>query len=241
MSSAVRVAIDGPGGAGKTSVARAVADALGVESLDTGAMYRALAAAALRAGLQPDDAGAVAGLAEALARGELTIDFEGGAAQCRVLLDGEDVSAFIRGTEVTGAVSAVAANPAVRAVMVDRQRQWAAERPEGCVMEGRDITTVVLPGAEVRVYLHADAAVRARRRSGESGADEVAVQAALSERDLRDSTRVHAPLPAPEGLPAGVRVIDTTQRTVTGVLTEIMGMIESIRGARPAAPRPRVP
>ena len=225
MSSTVRVAIDGPGGAGKTSVARSVAGALGVDCLDTGAMYRALAAAALRADLRSDDADAVAGLAEILARGELTIDFEGGAGECRVLLDGEDVSAFIRGPEVTAAVSAVAANPAVRSVMVDRQRQWADERPEGCVMEGRDITTVVLPGAEVRVYLHADAAVRARRRSGESGANEAAVQAALSERDRHDSTRTHAPLPSPEGLPPGVHVIDTTHRTVSDVTAEIMGMI----------------
>lgn len=226
MSRPVRVAIDGPGGAGKTSVARAVAGALGVDCLDTGAMYRALAAAVLRAVLRPDDTGAVAGLAGALARGELTIDFEGTAGDCRVLLDGEDVSAFIRGPEVTGAVSAVAANPAVRAVMVERQRQWAAERPAGCVMEGRDITTVVLPDAEVRVYLHADAAVRARRRSGESGANEAIVQAALSERDRRDSTRTHAPLPPPEGLPAGVHAIDTTHRTVTEVIAEIMAMID---------------
>jgi len=228
VSRPVRVAIDGPGGAGKTSVARAVADTLGVECLDTGAMYRAVAAAVLRAGLWPEDAGAVAELAESLARGRLTVGFERGAAQCRVLLDGEDVSSFIRGAEVTGAVSAVAANPDVRAVMVDRQRQWASERPEGCVMEGRDITTVVLPGAEVRVYLHAEAAVRARRRSGESDASEAAVQAALSERDHRDSTRTHAPLLSPEGLPAGVRVIDTTHRTVAEVVAEIMGMIESI-------------
>ena len=222
----MRVAIDGPGGAGKTSVARAVAGALGVDCLDTGAMYRALAAAVLRATLRPDDTGAVAGLAGALARDELTIHFEGTAGECRVLLDGEDVSAFIRGPEVTGAVSAVAANPAVRSVMVERQRQWAAERPAGCVMEGRDITTVVLPDAEVRVYLHADAAVRARRRSGESGASEAAVQAALSERDRRDSTRTHAPLPPPEGLPAGVHAIDTTHRTVTEVVAEIMAMID---------------
>ena len=227
MSGPVRVAIDGPGGAGKTSVARAVAGALGVDCLDHGGHVPGTGGRrAAGRPLRPDDTGAVAGLAGALARGELTIHFEGTAGECRVLLDGEDVSAFIRGPEVTGAVSAVAANPAVRAVMVERQRQWAAERPAGCVMEGRDITTVVLPDAEVRVYLHADAAVRARRRSGESGANEAIVQAALSERDRRDSTRTHAPLPPPEGLPAGVHAIDTTHRTVTEVIAEIMAMID---------------
>ena len=113
--------------------------------------------------------------------------------------------------------------------MVARQQAWAAARPEGCVMEGRDITTVVLPDAEVRVYLSADAAVRARRRSGESGASEAAVRAALGERDLRDSTRAHAPLPAPEGLPEDVAVIDTTNCTVGEVVSEIAGMIEMWR------------
>ncbi|MCY3807391.1 MAG: (d)CMP kinase [bacterium] len=212
----IRVAIDGPGGAGKTSVARAVADALGVECLDTGAMYRAVAAAVLRRGVDPAAGEAVAAVAREVVD---RIEIAGSAAR----LEGRDVSEEIRGTAVTESVSTVAANPAVRAVMVARQQAWAAARA-GCVMEGRDITTVVLPEADVRVYLYADAAVRARRRSGESGASEAAVQAALRERDHRDSTRAYAPLQLAEG----VREIDTTDRSVGEVVAEIMGMIESI-------------
>lgn len=216
VSRPVRVAIDGPGGAGKTSVARAVADALGVECLDTGAMYRAVAAAVLRRGVDPADGEAVAAVARDVVD---RIEIAGSAAR----LEGRDVSEEIRGTAVTESVSTVAANPAVRAVMVARQQAWAAARA-GCVMEGRDITTVVLPEADVRVYLYADAAVRARRRSGESGASEAAVQAALRERDHRDSTRAYAPLQLAEG----VREIDTTDRSVAGVVEEIMQMIEGL-------------
>jgi cytidylate kinase len=220
VSRPVRVAIDGPGGAGKTSVARAVAEALGVECLDTGAMYRAVAAAVLHRGLDPADAAAVAGLTREVVG---TIE----ATDRGVFVAGADVTVEIRDTAVTEVVSTVAANPAVREVMVARQQAWAAARA-GCVMEGRDITTVVLPDAEVRVYLHADAAVRAQRRSGESGGDEAAVRAALSERDRRDSTRSHAPLPPPEGLPPGVAVIDTTSRTVEEVVATVARMIEEV-------------
>lgn len=224
MSGPVRVAIDGPGGAGKTSVARAVAQALGVECLDTGAMYRALAAAVLRRGLDPADAAAVAALAAAVVD---TIE----VTERVVVVDGSEVTGEIRGPEVTEAVSTVAANPSVRELMVARQQAWAAARA-GCVMEGRDITTVVLPDAEVRVYLHAAATVRARRRSGESGTGEAAVRAALSERDHRDSTRPHAPL----RLAHDVVDIDTTHRTVEDVVGEIMAMVErgreSCRGER---------
>ena len=219
----MRVAIDGPGGAGKTSVARAVAAAVGVECLDTGAMYRAVAAAVLRRGLDPTDARSVAEVARAVVD---TIE----VGERGVFVAGADVTVEIRGTAVTEVVSTVAANPAVRAVMVARQQAWAAERA-GCVMEGRDITTVVLPDAEVRVYLHADAAVRARRRSGESGGSEAAVRAALSERDRLDSTRSHAPLPPPEGLPEGVEVIDTTSSTVEEVVARVAQMIEEVLDA----------
>ncbi len=210
----MRVAIDGPGGAGKTSVARAVAEILGVECLDTGAMYRAVAAAVLRRGLDPADEAEVAGVARTVVG---TIEVMEGV----VRVEGADVTEEIRGTAVTVIVSTVAANPRVRQVMVARQQAWAAER-DGCVMEGRDITTVVLPDADVRVYLHADAAVRARRRSGESGGNEAAVRAALSERDRLDSTRAHAPLYRADR----VREIDTTHRTVEEVVGEIMQLIE---------------
>ena len=214
----VRVAIDGPGGAGKTSVARAVGERLGVECLDTGAMYRAVAAAVLHRRLDPGDGDAVAAVAREVV-GTIEVTEEA------VRLEGLDVTEEIRGEAVTASVSAVAANPAVREAMVECQQRWAAERG-GCVMEGRDITTVVLPDAEVRVYLTADAVTRARRRSGESGGSEAAVRAALSERDHRDSTRSHAPLPLPDDLPTGVRVIDTTHRDVSDVVAEIMAMIE---------------
>ena len=217
MSRAVRVAIDGPGGAGKTSVARAVAEALGVDCLDTGAMYRAVAAVVLRRGLDPADTEAVAELAAAVAD---TIE----VSVSEVAVEGRDVTGEVRSTAVTESVSTVAANPAVRRVMVTRQQSWADER-DGCVMEGRDITTVVLPDADVRVYLSADSAVRARRRSGESGGSEAAVRAALSERDRLDSTRAHAPLHKA----AEVHEIDTTHRTVSDVVAEIMQMI----GERP--------
>ncbi len=213
-----QVAIDGPGGAGKTSVARAVAARLDVECLDTGAMYRAVAAAVLHRGLDPANSEAVAGVAAAVVA---TIDVQ----ERSVLLEGTDVTEEIRGSEVTSVVSAVAANPKVRRVMVQRQQSWARER-DGCVMEGRDITTVVLTGADVKVYLTADAQIRARRRSGESGGNEAAVRAALSERDHRDSSRSHAPLPPPDGLAEDIRVIDTTYRTVDDVVAEIMQMIE---------------
>lgn len=217
MSRPVRVAIDGPGGAGKTSVARAVAEALSVECLDTGAMYRAVAAVVLRRRLHPADTDAVAELAREVVD---TIEVSGSV----VAVEGVDVTREIRNTAVTEAVSTVAANRRVREVMVARQKELAAGFG-GCVMEGRDITTVVLPDAEVRVYLTADAGIRARRRSGESGGNEAAVRAALSERDHRDRTRSHAPLPPPEDLPEGVRVIDTTHRDVADVAAEIMGMI----------------
>ena len=214
LRAAVRVAIDGPAGAGKTSVARAVAEALGVECLDTGAMYRAAAAAVLRRGVDPADSPAVAGVVA-----EVAADIVVSGA--RVTLEGTDVSDEIRGAEVTAAVSAVAANPEVRAEMVARQQAWAEARG-GCVMEGRDITTVVLPTAEVRVYLSAEAAVRARRRSGESGGSEETVGVALSARDHLDSTRTHAPLHRAKG----VREIDTTHSAVESVVAEIMRMIQ---------------
>lgn len=221
MNRPVQVAIDGPGGAGKTSVARAVAEALDVECLDTGAMYRAVAAVVLREGLDPADTEAVAKVASAVVG---TID----VTRSAVVVEGVDVTGEIREAAVTESVSTVAANPAVRQVMVKRQQSWAAER-DGCVMEGRDITTVVLPDADVRVYLSADSAVRARRRSGESGGSEAAVRAALSERDHLDSTRAHAPLHKA----AEVHEIDTTHRTVTDVVAEIMQMIEALPGSAP--------
>ena len=154
------VAIDGPGGSGKSTVARRVAERLGWSHLDTGAFYRAATVAVLRAGIDPEDSHSV--LASLTGR---VFSQEPGV----MLLDGEDVSVAIRQEDVTAAVSAVSAHPEVRRLLVGMQRDWVAERPGGAVVEGRDIGTVVFPDAMVKVYLDADPVVRARRRAGETG------------------------------------------------------------------------
>jgi cytidylate kinase len=194
------IAIDGPAGSGKSTVSRALAERLGIDRLDTGAMYRAVAWAALQRHLDPGDREAVADLARGLSVsvGE------------RVEADGTDITEDIRGPEVSGAVSAVAANPGVRAVMVERQRAWVEARGGG-VVEGRDIGSVVLPGADVKIYLTASRDERARRRP-EEGAD------ALERRDRLDSTRATSPL---EVAP-GARVIDTTARGVDDIVDEVL-------------------
>ncbi len=194
------IAIDGPAGSGKSSVSRALAARLGVDRLDTGAMYRAVAWAALRRHLEPGDQASVAELARTLA-------FTVGE---RVEADGTDITEDIRRPEVTSAVSAVAANPGVRAALVERQRSWMAERGGG-VVEGRDIGSVVFPDADIKIYLTAAADERARRRP-EEGPD------ALSRRDRLDSTRTASPL----GVAEGARVIDTTARPVEDIVDEVL-------------------
>jgi cytidylate kinase len=194
------IAIDGPAGSGKSTVSRALAERLGIDRLDTGAMYRAVAWAVLDRGIAPGDRDVVAEVAR-------TADIVAGE---RVTVDGTDVTEAIRGPEVSAAVSAVAANPAVRAVMVRHQRTWAAERGGG-VIEGRDIGSVVFPGADLKIYLTASATERARRRP-EEGAD------ALSLRDRIDSTRQVSPL----GVADGARVIDTTDRPVDEIVDEVV-------------------
>lgn len=194
------IAIDGPAGSGKSTVSRALAARLGIDRLDTGAMYRAVAWAALHRSIEPGDRKAVAELAR-------TLVFEVGE---RVEADGCDVTEAIRGAEVSGAVSSVAANPDVRSVLVERQRQWVAERGGG-VVEGRDIGSVVLPEADVKIYLTASAEERARRRP-EEGAD------AVARRDRLDSTRETSPL----GVAEGARIIDTTARSVGDIVDEVV-------------------
>ena len=180
------IAIDGPAGSGKSTVARQVAARVGLPYLDTGAMYRSVAFAALRGGVDPEDVEVVANLAEVM---ELSVDPDG-----TVTVDGADATIEIRGPEVTRAVSIVAANPAVRTEMVRRQREWAARRGGG-VIEGRDIGTVVFPDAELKVYLTADPRVRAERRALEvEDLDVDAVAVDLARRDAADSGRDHSPL-----------------------------------------------
>ena len=210
------VAIDGPAGSGKSTVARAVAARLGVPVLDTGAMYRAVTVAVLRAGVDPDDADAVARVAGAVA---LTVDE-------RVHLDGADVTDEIRGTAATAAVSAVSAVPGVRRILVERQRAWVLEHGGG-VVEGRDIGTVVLPDAAVKVFLTAPPEVRAERRRGDElaarrAAAVDAVLADLERRDQLDSTRVVSPLqPADDAV-----IIDTAGLSVEDVVDQVVSMVE---------------
>jgi 3-phosphoshikimate 1-carboxyvinyltransferase len=197
------VAIDGPAGAGKSTVSTAVADRLGVDRLDTGAMYRAVAALALERGTPPDDAAAVAALA-ASARIEVGE---------RVTINGLDVTAVIRSPEVGRAVSVVAANPDVRRSLVTRQRAWA-EAHGGGVVEGRDIGSVVFPQAQVKVYLTASPEERARRRHDEA-------PEGLARRDRIDSTREASPLrEAPDA-----HRLDTTGRLPQDVVEEVLSWL----------------
>ena len=213
------IAIDGPAGSGKSTVARTVAERLDVPYLDTGAMYRAVAFAALRRGIDPGDADPVARLARKV---ELSVE-EG-----VVTVDGTDASIEVRGPEVTRAVSAVAANPAVRAELVARQRRWAAERGGG-VVEGRDIGTVVFPSACLKVYLTASHEARAERRSKEAtdlSYDSIAAD--IARRDDADSTRSADPLQqAPDAV-----VVDTTGRSIEEVVADVLERVEAARAAR---------
>jgi 3-phosphoshikimate 1-carboxyvinyltransferase len=197
------VAIDGPAGAGKSTVSKAVATHLGVERLDTGAMYRAIAALALARGTAPDDAAAVAALAEAA-----TIE-----VGQQVRIDGQDVTAVIRSPEVGRAVSIVAANSEVRRQLVKRQRAWAAARGGG-VVEGRDIGSVVFPEAHVKVYLTATPEERARRRNDEA-------PEGVARRDHIDSTREASPLREAED----AHRLDTTGRSVQDVVEEVLSWL----------------
>jgi CMP/dCMP kinase len=196
------IAIDGPAGSGKSTVARAVAALLGWTFLDTGAMYRAVTWEALERGIDVHDAAGVAALAADVRLTTLP----------RVTVNGRDVEDEIRNDDVNVAVSVVAANPDVRASMVERQREIAAAQPLGTVVEGRDITTVVFPHAPVKVFLTASLEERARRRGGDEG------EASVARRDEADSTRVASPLRQAED----ALVLDTTGRDVDDVAEEIV-------------------
>ncbi len=199
------VAIDGPVGSGKSTVARAVAARLRLDHLETGAMYRAVAFAVLRRGVEPtaDD--------PALAEVARAVRMEVGD---RLVVDGEDVTDELRRPEVAQAVSVVAADAGVRAEMVRRQREWVATRG-GAVVEGRDIGSVVFPDATLRVFLTASDEERARRRGGDETAADVA------RRDRIDSSRDASPLVVADG----AVVIDTTERSVDDIVDEILGRL----------------
>jgi cytidylate kinase len=220
-----QVTLDGPSGTGKSSVARAVARRLGADYLDTGAMYRAATVAVLDAGVDPEDAEAVAQVVAA-ARIEV-----GTAADAEVVqVDGVDVARRIRGAEVTRAVSAVSAVPAVRRQLVDQQRSLVATA-EAVVVEGRDIGTVVLPDATVKVYLTAAPEARALRRAGQLGISEPDEIAALAEdlrrRDAYDSSREDSPLrPARDAV-----VVDSTDLEQEQTVDRVVELALSAVGA----------
>lgn len=207
------IAIDGPAGSGKSTVGRGLADRLGLTYLDTGAMYRAVAFAAIRAGLDPSDHDPITHVAKAI---ELQVD------DGKVMVDGVDATIEIRGPEVSRAVSLVAANPGVREELRARQRLWASEHGGG-VIEGRDIGSVVFPDAVLKVYLTADPEERARRRAGEMaevGFDRVAAD--LARRDALDRGRADSPLVEPDG----AVTVDSTSMSVEQVLDLLVGLVE---------------
>ncbi len=201
------IAIDGPAGSGKSTVARALADTLGWSFLDTGAMYRAVTCEAMYQGVDMKDDDALGTLASQVQIVTLP----------RVSVNGRDVQDQLRSDEVNTAVSLVAANPKVRAAMVDRQREFAAIQESGTVVEGRDITTVVFPNATLKVFLTASLEERSRRRDDES-------EHSVARRDHADYSRLVSPLrQADDAL-----ILDTTGRSIEEVVGEIIQCLKNI-------------
>lgn len=212
------VAIDGPSGVGKSTVSRAVADALGIAYLDTGSYYRAVTLVALRSGIDPADE---SGILNAIRDAEFVV------VDGMLAFGGADIGSELRGPGVTAAVSEVAAHPRVRRAVVAMQREWAREHANDAVIEGRDIGTVVFPDASVKVFLTADTVTRARRRARdpEAGGTPVAELAAdMRRRDAADSTREASPLrPAHDAVE-----IDTSDLTVAEVVKQILDLVGTV-------------
>jgi CMP/dCMP kinase len=222
----ITVAIDGPAGTGKSSVSKGLAEALGARYLDTGAMYRMVTLAALRTGVDPADAEAVGQIAATV---QMSVDYDPDGD--RYFLAGEDVSAEIRRDGVTQAVSAVSSVPAVRSRLVGLQRQMA-EGPGNIVVEGRDIGTVVLPDAPVKIFLTASAEIRAKRRNDQNVAsgltdDYDGVLADVRRRDHLDSTRAVSPLRAA----SDAVVVDTSDMTEAQVIAQLLELVTLRSGA----------
>lgn len=208
------IAIDGPAGAGKSTVARQVSTATGLRYLDTGAMYRCVALAVQQSSTDPHDPESVGRIAH-----DVSVVIERDAAK----LNGIDVSQEIRSSEINGIVSIIAAHTPVRDAMREQQRRWIRDH-QGGVVEGRDIGTVVFPDAILKVFLTASPEVRAERRVGQTGGDIQAVAASIAERDHLDSTRIDSPLkPSPDSV-----VVDSSNRTIDEVVAEIVAHFEKV-------------
>ena len=211
---AIVIAIDGPAAAGKSTIARRLADRLGFTYIDSGAMYRALALCALREKLDPADMHRMEQLAKAA-----RIELERGTS--RVLLNNEDVTEAIRSPEVSAAASMVAAIPGVRRALVEKQKAIGAQ--ENVVMEGRDIGSVVFPNADLKIFLDAQPEERARRRAAEVNGDRDSVASQIRERDERDRTRAEAPLTqAPDAV-----YVDSTGKSIEEVEDSILRLVRA--------------
>ena len=208
------IAIDGPAGAGKSTVARQVSTATGLRYLDTGAMYRCVALEVQNTATDPNNADAVGKIAR-----DVKVVIERDAAK----LNGVDVSTEIRTGEINAIVSIIAAHTPVRDAMREQQRKWI-EAQKGGVVEGRDIGTVVFPDAILKVFLTASPEVRAERRVGQTGGDITAVAASIAERDHLDSTRLDSPLrPSEDSV-----IVDSSNRTIEEVVAEIVSHFERV-------------
>jgi cytidylate kinase len=221
MPNSLIIAIDGPSGSGKSSVSRAVATELGLDYLDTGSMYRAMTWYLQDLGIDTTDSQAVASSAKAEV---IQPSIDPSEPGIRVL--GKDISVEIRGPKVTQGVSAVSAVPEVRQLMVNLQREIATNSNGGIVVEGRDICSVVLPDAPVKLFITADAEARANRRAKEMGQEVLATKSELATRDLADSTRVASPLE----IAPGARVIDTTHMDLSEVISQVIDIARTARG-----------